>query len=355
MGAGDRLISYLPLSHIAEQVVSHLLSLATGACVHFAESLEKLPENLREVRPHLFLGVPRVWEKIQAGMQAAGAQASPLRRRIAAWAKGRGPRRRLRRPGRPAAALELRPRGPPRLLEGAPEAGLRRGPHARRLRRAHRQGDARLLPEPRPADHGGLRHERVHGADHDVAAEALPPRPRGLRHPRDRAEGGRGRRDPDARAPRLQGLLQERGGDPGDAGRRGLDPLRRRGRDRRRRLPAGDRPQEGAAHHLGRQEHRAAAPRGQAQADRGGLAGGRDRRPPAVRGGARSPSTPLASPRRPRRRAAPPAPPKRPPAAPSSRPTSRSRSRRSTRDWPGTSRSRRSRSSRRSSRSRPGS
>ncbi len=90
VGAEDRLISYLPLSHIAEQVVSHLLSLATGACVHFAESLEKLPENLREVRPHLFLGVPRVWEKIQAGMQAAGAQASPLRRRIAAWAKGVG-------------------------------------------------------------------------------------------------------------------------------------------------------------------------------------------------------------------------------------------------------------------------
>jgi long-subunit acyl-CoA synthetase (AMP-forming) len=90
VGAGDRLISYLPLSHIAEQVVSHLLSLATGACVHFAESLEKLPENLREVRPHLFLGVPRVWEKIQAGMQAAGAQASPLRRRIANWAKGIG-------------------------------------------------------------------------------------------------------------------------------------------------------------------------------------------------------------------------------------------------------------------------
>jgi len=90
VGPSDRLISYLPLSHIAEQVVSLLLSLATGACVHFAESLEKLPENLREVRPHIFLGVPRVWEKIQAGMQAAGAQASPLRRRIAAWARAVG-------------------------------------------------------------------------------------------------------------------------------------------------------------------------------------------------------------------------------------------------------------------------
>ena len=87
IGAADRLISYLPLSHIAEQVVSHLLSIATGACVYFAESLEKLPENLREVRPHLFLGVPRVWEKIQAAIQAAGAQAGPLRRRIVAWAR----------------------------------------------------------------------------------------------------------------------------------------------------------------------------------------------------------------------------------------------------------------------------
>ncbi len=90
VGAEDRLISYLPLSHIAEQVVSFILSLATGACVHFAESLEKMPENLREVRPHLFLGVPRVWEKIQAGIQAAGASAPPLRRRIVAWARGVG-------------------------------------------------------------------------------------------------------------------------------------------------------------------------------------------------------------------------------------------------------------------------
>jgi long-subunit acyl-CoA synthetase (AMP-forming) len=90
LGAEDRLISYLPLSHIAEQVVSHLLSIATGASVYFAESLEKMPENLREVRPHFFLGVPRVWEKIQAGIQAAGAAASPMRRRVAAWARGVG-------------------------------------------------------------------------------------------------------------------------------------------------------------------------------------------------------------------------------------------------------------------------
>jgi long-subunit acyl-CoA synthetase (AMP-forming) len=88
--AGDRLISYLPLSHVAEQVVSLMLGIATGACVHFAESLEKMPENLREVRPHFFLGVPRVWEKVQAAMEAALAQASPLRRRLVRWAQAQG-------------------------------------------------------------------------------------------------------------------------------------------------------------------------------------------------------------------------------------------------------------------------
>ena len=83
----DRLISYLPLSHIAEQISSLYLSMATGACVYFAESVDKLGENLREARPHVFLGVPRVWEKIQAGIQAAGAQGSPLKKKIAAWAR----------------------------------------------------------------------------------------------------------------------------------------------------------------------------------------------------------------------------------------------------------------------------
>jgi len=90
VGAEDRLVSYLPLSHIAEQVASHLLSLATGACVHFVPSLEKLPETLHEVRPQVFLGVPRVWEKIQSGIETKGAEASPLRRRLVSWARRLG-------------------------------------------------------------------------------------------------------------------------------------------------------------------------------------------------------------------------------------------------------------------------
>ena len=87
LGPEDRMLSYLPLSHIAEQVVSLHGPLACGACTWFAEGLDKLGDNLREVRPTVFFGVPRVWEKMQAAMQAAGAQAPPLRRGIVAWAK----------------------------------------------------------------------------------------------------------------------------------------------------------------------------------------------------------------------------------------------------------------------------
>jgi long-subunit acyl-CoA synthetase (AMP-forming) len=80
-------LSYLPLSHIAEQMATIHGPLQAGGVVYFAESLEKLGENLREVRPTAFVGVPRVWEKMQAKMVAAGAAAPPLRRKIAAWAR----------------------------------------------------------------------------------------------------------------------------------------------------------------------------------------------------------------------------------------------------------------------------
>jgi len=86
----DRVISYLPLSHIAEQVISLHAPMQMGASSWFAESLDQLGDNLREVRPTIFLGVPRVWEKIQAKMVVAGSQNPPLRKKIAAWARGKG-------------------------------------------------------------------------------------------------------------------------------------------------------------------------------------------------------------------------------------------------------------------------
>lgn len=90
VNAHDDLISYLPLSHIAEQVVSLHSPMSVGGCSWFAESIEKLGENLREVRPHFFFAVPRVWEKMQAAIQAAGAQNTGLKKKIATWARGVG-------------------------------------------------------------------------------------------------------------------------------------------------------------------------------------------------------------------------------------------------------------------------
>ena len=89
---GDQFLSYLPLSHIAEQMISLHGPLHVGGCSWFAESIEQLAVNMREARPHVFFGVPRVWEKIQAAIAAAGAESPPLRRKIAAWARGVGKR-----------------------------------------------------------------------------------------------------------------------------------------------------------------------------------------------------------------------------------------------------------------------
>ena len=83
----EQILSYLPLSHVAEQEITIIGSIIVGGCVHFAESMEKMPDNLKEVRPTLFLGVPRVWEKIQEKMIQAGASSGGLRKKLVTWAK----------------------------------------------------------------------------------------------------------------------------------------------------------------------------------------------------------------------------------------------------------------------------
>ena len=65
----DGLVSYLPLCHVAEQMFSIHIPLATGAVVNFAESLRTVQEDLRELSPQIFFGVPRIWEKFHASIQ----------------------------------------------------------------------------------------------------------------------------------------------------------------------------------------------------------------------------------------------------------------------------------------------
>ncbi|XP_043968787.1 long-chain-fatty-acid--CoA ligase ACSBG2-like [Gambusia affinis] len=87
------LVSYLPLSHIAAQMMDIWCSMSLVGTAHFAEpdALKgSLVNTLKEARPTGFLGVPRVWEKIQESMKAVGAKGSALRKRVADWAKAIG-------------------------------------------------------------------------------------------------------------------------------------------------------------------------------------------------------------------------------------------------------------------------
>jgi long-chain acyl-CoA synthetase len=85
-----RVLSYLPLSHIAEQMASIHGPVTGGAAVYFAESIEKVPENLKEARPTLFFGVPRIWEKFHAAIDGKMRDATGAKAKIAGWARGVG-------------------------------------------------------------------------------------------------------------------------------------------------------------------------------------------------------------------------------------------------------------------------
>nr|CAD7405230.1 unnamed protein product [Timema cristinae] len=92
-GSGEKLVSFLPLSHVAAQCVDIHLALFEAATVYFADKdalKGTLVNTLQEVRPTRFLGVPRVWEKIYEKMTRIGSQNGSIKRSIATWAKGHG-------------------------------------------------------------------------------------------------------------------------------------------------------------------------------------------------------------------------------------------------------------------------
>jgi long-chain acyl-CoA synthetase len=76
----DVTLSYLPLCHVAERIFTTWFNAAVGVQVNFAESIETVPANLREVQPTILFGVPRIWEKVLAGVTIRAANASPLKR-----------------------------------------------------------------------------------------------------------------------------------------------------------------------------------------------------------------------------------------------------------------------------------
>jgi len=84
----DVLVSYLPLSHVAEQMYAVHVAITFGYSVAFAESIEALRTNIAEVRPTLFFGVPRVWDKFVAGVKERLASVHGARAGLARWAMG---------------------------------------------------------------------------------------------------------------------------------------------------------------------------------------------------------------------------------------------------------------------------
>src|SRR5215471_9060509 len=69
-GVGDRLISYLPMAHIAERMGSHYRAIVSGMQLTPLPDLRELPAALADVRPTFFFGAPRVWEKLAAAVKA---------------------------------------------------------------------------------------------------------------------------------------------------------------------------------------------------------------------------------------------------------------------------------------------
>jgi long-chain acyl-CoA synthetase len=90
MGPTDSSVSYLPLSHIAEQMFTIHIPSTIGSAVYYAESIDLLADNLKEVRPTIFAAVPRVWEKFYSGITAQLDHATGVKAKIAAWALDTG-------------------------------------------------------------------------------------------------------------------------------------------------------------------------------------------------------------------------------------------------------------------------
>jgi long-chain acyl-CoA synthetase len=84
-GEHDRHISYLPLAHVAEMVGSIHAPARRGSAIYFARNLESLPEHLKEVRPTVFFGVPRVWEKMHAALSQRLVAAPGVKGALARW------------------------------------------------------------------------------------------------------------------------------------------------------------------------------------------------------------------------------------------------------------------------------
>ena len=86
----DACISFLPLSHVTARALDYVM-FYSGAQVAYCSQFDKLPQAMKEIRPTVIVGVPRVYEKIRQAVEQRSA-ASPVKKRMLAWAIGLGAR-----------------------------------------------------------------------------------------------------------------------------------------------------------------------------------------------------------------------------------------------------------------------
>lgn len=81
----DRALTFLPACHAYERTLQYLY-VYMGLSIHFAESMDKIGENLKEIKPHIMTAVPRVIEKVYEKIMTTGAQLTGVKKSIFDWA-----------------------------------------------------------------------------------------------------------------------------------------------------------------------------------------------------------------------------------------------------------------------------
>lgn len=82
---GDKALSFLPVCHVFERTLLNIYTLA-GISIYYAESLETIGDNIKEVKPHIFTAVPRLIEKVYDKIIAGGSQKPAILQKIFFWA-----------------------------------------------------------------------------------------------------------------------------------------------------------------------------------------------------------------------------------------------------------------------------
>ena len=89
LGSDSKSLSFLPLCHVYERMISYLY-FHTGTSIYYAESLETIGDNLREVQPDVFTAVPRLLEKVYDKIVAKGTELTGIKKALFFWALGLG-------------------------------------------------------------------------------------------------------------------------------------------------------------------------------------------------------------------------------------------------------------------------